>query len=229
MTNLWPVQADNRLSLPAPPDSLIPDTFAGRLFDAMAPLGQYDPDNQWSLLTYCNAIGTMFQLVEDWVRDTEDGPGWSSLLDLERCPPEALAWLAQFVGVRLLPGATDADSRERIGNTDGFNRGTVAALRAACWNTLTGSRSVFLWERDGDPAQVPEYAYHLTVVTYADQTPDPVATRKALLAQKPGGLVLDYVVISGQTYQQVADRFDTYADVKAAYRTYGEMAADEPA
>jgi hypothetical protein len=219
-----PTQTD----APPPPSNLAPDTFAARLYAMLAPLAQYDYDNQWSLLILCNAIGTAYQLIEDWVRDSADGPGWSLLLDLDRCPPEALPWLGQFVGVRLLPGASDADNRQRIGSTDGFKRGTLAALKGAAWNTLTGNRSVYVHERDGTPTDVPNYAYHLTVVTYTSQTPNPAATQAALLAQKPGGLVLAYIVIDGQTYDQVVSRFATYADVRAAYATYGAMTADEP-
>ena len=32
------------------------------------------PEHGWALLKFCNAIGPMFQLVEDLVRDTPKGP-----------------------------------------------------------------------------------------------------------------------------------------------------------
>src|SRR5215467_11358862 len=86
-----------------PPADLTPDTFAERLYDMLAPLAQQDPHNAWALLIYINAIGLMFQEVEDLVRDSPEGPGWSELLDLNRAPTQALPWLAQLVGVRLLP------------------------------------------------------------------------------------------------------------------------------
>jgi len=194
----------------------------------LAPLASQDDSYGWALLILCNAIGVPFELVEDWVRDTPDGPGWSLLLDAERCPPEALDWLAQFVGVRIPQGMSDDDARHRIESTDGFRRGTVAALQNAAWQTLTGKRSVFLSERDGDPADSPDYAYHLTVVTYASETPDPAATLSALLAQKPGGLVLQYVTAVGQLYSQVRDRFATYADLKAGYPNYQAVWTDTP-
>src|SRR5437764_7240325 len=123
----------------------------------------------------------MYQLVEDLVRDTLDGPGWSALVDLDRCPDVALPWLAQLVGVRLLPGSTPDEQRARIASTDGFRRGTRDAMIAAARATLTGAGTVILRERDGDPVAEPiDYAYRLTAITYADETPDASATEQAL-------------------------------------------------
>jgi len=214
--------------LPAPPVDLTPDTFAARLYGMLAPLAQTDPDNAWALLILCNAIGTAFQLPEDWARDTTDGPGWSPLMDLNRCPDEALPWLGQFVGVRTLPGSSPDDMRARIASTDGFRRGTRAAIYGAAYSTLTGNRSVYIWERDHDPADTPNYAYYLTVMTFTDQTPDPAATLRGILSQKPAGLVLNYQTQDGQSYQMVYDRFNTYQDVYNAYPDYNTMAHDEP-
>jgi hypothetical protein len=100
------------------PGELEPDTFASRLYDALAPIGQDDSVNGWSLLIYVNAIGVMFQIIEDLVRDTADGPGWSVLMDLDRSPSVALPWLGQFVGVRIpkgfpRPGRTRTHRRYR--------------------------------------------------------------------------------------------------------------------
>jgi hypothetical protein len=210
-----------------PPEELAPQPFGGRLYLMLAPLGQYDPQNAWALLTFINAATQAFEQVEEWVRDTPDGPGWSLLLDAARCPPEALGWLAQFVGVRLLPGATDDANRARIVATDGFHRGTLSAMVAAAQATLTGHQSVFVTERDS-AAAAPDYAYYLTVQTYSSQTPDPTATKNALLAQKPAGIVLTYTVLVGQTYTQVDANYATYAALKAAYPNYQAVWQDTP-
>jgi len=213
---------DQRFGIPpAPPGDLTPDTYAARLYASLAPLAEYDPSTSWSLLILCNAIGIPFQLVEEWVRDTPEGPGWSLLLDLDRCPDEALPWLAQFVGVRLLPDSTPDDQRHRIASTDGFRRGTPAAMRGAAQATLTGGRSVVFRERYGDP-------YVLDVLTYTSQTPDPAATERALISQKPGGIVLTYRTADGQDWQSVKDRFATWADVKATYATWADVRDDTP-
>jgi hypothetical protein len=217
--------------VPAPPPDLAPDSFAARLYAMLGPVAEQDPFAAWSLLILCNAIGGEYQLVEDWVRDTPDGPGWSLLLDLDRCPAEALPWLGQFVGVRLFPGSTPAEQRQRIASTAGFKRGTRDALIGAARATLTGAQTVIFRERDGaaqgHPA-APDYAYYLTVTTYDSQTPNPAATLAALLAQKPGGIVLTYQHTTGQTYQQLHTNHASYAAVKAAYPTYAGVRDDQP-
>jgi len=215
--------------LPAPPAELEPDAFAGRLYAMLEPLAEQDPVAGWSLLILCNSIGVMYELVEEWVRDTPDGPGWSLLLDLDRCPDEALPWLAQFAGVRVLPGSSPADMRARIASTDGFKRGTRAAMVGAAAATLTGAKTVLFVERSGDTAVKPEYAYYIDVTTYASQTPDPTATLNALLAQKPGGLVLRYQTTPGQTWGQLKSSGKTWAQVTAAYPTWDDVRNDQPA
>jgi len=204
-----------------PPDALLPDTFSARLYAALAPLAQKDVEVSWSLLVYCNAIGTMYQLIEDIVRDSPAGPGYSALLDVNRCPAVALPWLGQFVGVRVPPGLSEQAQRNWIASTDGFHRGTRDALIGAAHATLTPPGQVVFRERDGDP-------YYLTVITYTAQTPDPTATLNALLAQKPGGILLTYRTALGQDYSQLRARHATYAAVKAAYTDYNAVRTDIP-
>ena len=58
-------------------------------------------------------------------------PGWSQVLDINRCPWYALPWLGQFVGVDLTktPGLTYEQSVQKILSRPGFSRGTVPALQ----------------------------------------------------------------------------------------------------
>ncbi len=211
------------VSLPEeePPADLTPESFADQLYWALGPLAGQDPAYDWALLILCNAIGVMFQEVEDLARDTPDGPGWSPLLDLSRCPEEALPWLSQFVGVRLQPDDSDAEDRARIAATDGWRRGTPAALIASAQATLTGNQVVNLYERQGDP-------YALLVQTLTYETPDQAATLAAILAQKPGGLVLTYAAIPGQTYTSFKSGNATYAVAKGKYATYRGLLTNQP-
>lgn len=213
----WPI------ALPLPPATLAPDSFAARLYGALLPLAYQDPANAWALLILCNALGTEYQLVEELVRDTPDGPGWSVLVDLDRCPDWALPWLAQLVGVRLLPGSDPTEQRARIESTGGFRRGTRDALIGAAQATLTGNKNVIFRERDHPATDTPAYAYYLTVITYAAQTPDPTATRNALLAQKPAGILLDYRTATGQDWQQVKTTNATWQIVKNTYPTWAAV------
>jgi len=50
----------------------------------------------------------------------------------------------------------------------------------------------------------------------------------ALRAQKPGALIMNYIVIDGQTYRQLRDTHDDYQDVKDSYGTYEEVRDDIP-
>jgi len=193
------------LTLPAPPTGLAPDTFAAALYDSLLPLAAQDPNIGWDLLIFCNAIGTMFQLLDDWVRDQPEGVGWSLLLDLNRAPTEALGWLGQFVGARIPAGLTDAQQRQFITDHSGFKRGTPAAMTKAVQATLTGTKSVTLVERDGDP-------YALTVRTNAAETPNTTATQNAILSQKPAGLTLNF---GGSGTAQ------TWATLKSKNATWG--------
>ena len=212
----------------APPAELTPEAFAERLYDALEPLARYDDENGWSLLILVNAIGTMFELVEELVRDTAAGPGWSLLMDVNRCPELALPWLGQFVGVRVLHGSSAEEMRARIISTDGFRRGTRAAMVGAAKATLTGPRTVVLRERDHDPADTPDYAYYLTAITYVADTPDAAATELALLSQKPAGIVLEHRVVVGQDWQAVRTNNATWQVVENTYPTWATVKLDEP-
>jgi len=175
-----------------------------------------------SLLAFCRALLHPLERTSALIRDSDAGPGWSALLDPSRAPASALPYLAQFVGVRVTRGAASGQQREEIVNAAGFRRGRPASIVAAVAATLTGDRTVILTERvDGE-------AYQLLVQTYTDQTPDAAAAEAAARAQKPAGIVLTFEVVDGQTYAQLAGRFETYADLAAEYADYAEMASDTP-
>lgn len=191
------------------------ESFADDIYDALLPLAWLDGQTGWHLALYCGAIGTMFQAVADVARDTPEGPGWSAVMDLDRCPDAWLEWLAQFAGVTVIPGSTPAEMRERIARTDGFKRGTPDAIRAAAQATLTGNRIVVFRERD---SSAPDPPYTLEVVTLTGETPNPAATRAAILAQKPGGIVLNFRTIEGQDWQAVQAK--TWRQARTTYANW---------
>lgn len=198
------------------------ESFADDLYDALLPVAWLDGETGWHLAFYCGAIGAMFQSVADVARDTPDGPGWSAVMDLDRCPDAWLPWLGGFAGVTVPPGATPAQARAWIHGTDGFRRGTPAAIRAATAATLTGSKTVVMQERLGGNA------YVLGVYTLTPETPDAAATLRAILSQKPGGIRLDYSAGAANTYQAIKVGYPTYAAVKSAFSNYDHMAANKP-
>src|SRR5215471_3655682 len=154
----------------------------------------YEPTWTNDLTTYLTGLGDeLFQEVQDWASDTDDGkPGYSVLLDATRVPDEAIAYLAQFVGVMITKGMSYANQRTQLVGLANWKRGTVAAIQAAPVPFLTGSQTVIVKERfNSDP-------YQLEVMTYANETVDQNKALAALISQKPAGLVLTYVVFSGQ-------------------------------
>jgi hypothetical protein len=196
--------------------------LAEEIYGALGPLTAHDEENDWALLRFVSAIAKAPQVTDDLVRDSDAGPGWSSIVDLDRAPADALPWLAQFVGVDVATDLDEASQRLRIRETSGFRRGTLAAIEGAARQYLTGSRTVQVQERDTSP-------YHLKVTTFQTETPVPDRTAEALQAQKPAGLVLQYVVSTGATYDELKATGLTYDQLAAAYPTYTQMKLAIPA
>lgn len=176
------------------------------LYDELQVTQPRDEALGYPLLILLGAIGTAFGELHDIVRDTDDGPGWSVLMDPDRCPAWALPWLAQFAGVVLPPGLDEAEQRRRISNPAPYRRGTKLAMIEAAQATLTGTRTVRVLERTGS-------SYHFTVVTrpgetdaapyddvsgsYDDALGSYDSTARTVLAirsQKPAGLLFDHII-----------------------------------
>lgn len=184
-----------------------------RLYDAIGPaITDLDPDG--ILLALLDGPGSLLGEVDDIVRDTDDGLGWSREFD------PALAnhprWTAQLLGVQVPQDASDLMVRDLIVARPSFRRGTPGALRLAAQQFLTGTKRVDLFERDGS-------AYRLRVRTYTSETPDPARVEQALRQVKPAGLVLTYEVFTGAPYDERDARFTTYDALDASALTYDSL------
>lgn len=126
-----------------------------RLYAALEPVVASDDTNGDVALALIDSMGSQLDPITVVVSDTDDGPGWSSVLDLTRCPSWALRWLGQFVGVTVPATVDDDDARALILGEAGFGRGTLAAMQAAAAPYLQPGHSVTFTERTPD-------AYHLT-------------------------------------------------------------------
>jgi hypothetical protein len=173
----------------------------------------------WDLLEFCDAPVGLLQGLEEVIRDTDDGVGWSPILDVDRAPSDWLPWLAQLAGARLEPGLSDVNQRARIKSTDGFKRGSPGAIVGAAQQYLTGTKTVYLVERHGS-------AYRLTVTTLASETPDLAAVQRAVADQKPAGIVLFVTTTIGGDYDALRNTHASYNNVKAIFLTYNAVAAD---
>jgi hypothetical protein len=194
--------------------------FADRLIEAMQPYVNIDNEGHFVLL--CQAIGAMFQPVEDLSADQDDGtPGWTIILDINRIPAAYLGYLAQFVGVRLQDGLTDDQQRARVAGTGGFQRGRPASIIAAAQQHLTGGQHVILRERDGS-------AWRYTVITFTTETPDPAQTLVDLLEQKPGPDILNYETLAGQDFESLRDDYADFTAVRTEYPDFEDLRDDTP-
>lgn len=186
-------------------------TLAQRVYNSMAPVTVKDNGD---LKMYTEAISQMTSEIELLCRDDADGnPGWSIILDVDRCPEKYLPWLAQIAGSTLPSGLNEADKRLWIKSTYGWKRGTFASVTNAPKPYLTGSKTVYIRERTPD-------AYSFFIGTLTDETPDAAAVEAAIKAAKPAGLNYIYSVNDGQIYETIYDDYATYQDLFEAYLTY---------
>jgi hypothetical protein len=200
----------------SPAPSMSPQ--GARLRERTQPMAMTDEAYGWAHAILCGTLGTALAQVGE-IADPEDPlPPLAPLLDAELCPTWALPWLAQFVGVRIPPGTPPDAARVLITSVAGFSRGTPAALRAAAGLYLTGEKTVYFRERDADDA------YALEVVTLDSETPDPDAVRAALLAQKPGGIVLRYHPVIGWDYEQMTAEGGIYSALAGRFADYFDLA-----
>ena len=177
-----------------------------------------DPAHDWPLLRLCIALVTeAVDVIHQIVTDSEDAPGWQVLFNPEECPAVALPYLAQFVGVRLLPSMTEAEQREAIIEPSGFTRGTPAQIIATTKRTLTGAKTVFLTER------YLGFPWRIRIETLTLETPDPARTKRDVIAEaKPIGLLLSFNEKLGWTWgvAKVAPTHTPWSDVKSDFATW---------
>lgn len=177
-------------------------------------------DATYTLLTFLESIGYQHQITEDYVRDTPTQEGWSVLLDVDNCPTIALPWLAQFAGVVIPQGASDAEARLLISSGNNRNRGTVAAIVAAVQPFLTGTKRVRIEERTASNGSADPYQFRVT--TYTAETAG--GAGGAVAAQinavlglvTPGGDVFSYFVDSGPLISQLVGLISAQAEAHIA-------------
>jgi hypothetical protein len=167
--------------------------YGEALYQQVLPLHGPDPDGLAH--DYIGAIAHPFVEIDELVRDTPAGPGWSAILDVDDAPAKGLRWLAQLAGVELRTQRTAETledwavyARTAIVEQGGRKRGTVDAQISAIKDTLTGAKSVRMIERVGGDA------WAITAITRTAETPDAAATVRAWLTQKPAGLLYTHVI-----------------------------------
>jgi hypothetical protein len=220
------------MSTPTPPTL---ESFAQQLYDSMESMQWAEADLSvgFALAYFCGSIGTMFQILENYGRDEtdengKDAPGWSQLVDIERTPDEALPWFGQFTGARFPPGLTADQQRAYIVNAPQWRRGTLRSFQDVASIYLTGNQTLIIKERYDPANPTVDSPGHLTIYTYAPETPNPTAVQNALMSVKPAGIILHYQSLTGQLYSTVKANYATYTAVKTKYATYDDMRQAPP-
>lgn len=217
----------------------IPTTLSDialRLYDQLSPLAFDDPNRSYALAHLCEAFIGSLDAVEFYARNYDatvtkevvpgkfievevEKIGWSKLFDLDLIPDNAVPWLAQFVGVSdpRYAGEDDAAYAARlkplIVNPIGFYRGTPGSIRSRVRDTLTGTKTVYLVERQGS-------AYTMAVSTWASETPNPTVTAAAARSQKPAGIVMNVSTLTGGDFQTLRDTHVDFNDINTPVTTF---------
>ena len=143
------------------------------------------------------AIG--LQAIDDIIRDSPYNPGWSVLLDINRCPTYALPWFAQFYGVRFAQPASDAEMRRAIVLQCPFDRGTTQYIAYHADLAMTPPYTVTLEERTSLATGSPTY--------------DPYAVTVAFPRVGVGAIL----------YSQLFANYSDYSAVEAGFADYEDM------
>lgn len=200
--------------------------LAEQVYASLWPLADDDEIQGWALLLLVSLCAQPFAEVDQLVGDTDDGPGWSILFDLDRCPGKWLDFPAATVGARPAEGLDDDQRRAHIRDAGGVQRGTPEALKAEAALHLTGTKHVVLYERDGG-------AWRDTLITYTAETPDPAAVLAAVTAPavKPIGRKITHLVYPGWTLDQMEAAYSTpstLSDLEAAFATLNALESNVP-
>lgn len=212
MTIIYSSGLDYSSNVPYAGVGLFPDTVSETTLDWWNQMGPWrDADlalglsgKGYPLLTFMDAISSQYAVTEAYTRDDATHVGWGQLLDVNVCPTDALPWLAQFSGVSIPVGSTDAQMRALIVGQPATRRGTIASLVAILQGYLTGTQLVNVYERTPDP-------YSFSIVCQASQISGgatgstAAAALAALTAAKPAGLVMSFKVQAGLTWGQMVN------------------------
>lgn len=202
--------------------------YAEGLYAGVLPIAVADNDEAqgWALLRFCGLLGAMHELVDSIVTTSDLGPGWSSLMDLDRTSAEFLDWLAQFNGVTTTQGFTPEQKRVEVREAKGFRRGKPAAMVSAAQLFLTGTKTVRLLERfDGN-------AYHIRMLTRTDETPDPAALVAYVGGPqvKPAGLIFSHDTYVGWLIEDMEAAYagQTITDLEGDFADITHLEENDP-
>lgn len=147
--------------------------------------------------------------------------GWPRLFDLATTTSPGT--LGAATGTRLPPGLTLEQQRTYLAQQPARRRGSAPSIVAAARAAAPG-RQVDLFERLGS-------AWNLQVrLTGGSNDPAVIAAvRAAVLLQKPVGITLDVVIVSGASFAHFTNHHGpTFAQLATQFATLGSIATHVP-
>lgn len=161
-------------------------TFTRRWYERLpAFMRDADVDQDWALLRFLSLLGDQAGEVEalfdriayvapdDYRPGMVANPAWdtSELVDPALADAGWLPWLAQLVGVKLLPLMAEADRRSAIADaSSGWRVGTKVAVKAAVRTRLSGSQYVELHTHSTSAGVGTGGAFDVLIVTKDSET-----------------------------------------------------------
>lgn len=212
-------------------------TCGADLYEAMRPFAgdryEVDAANGWVLAHLCEAIGRMRQAVSDLVRDSDDGPGWSPLTDVDRAPGadqeiDGLPFVAQLAGVQLTPGLNDTDRRAAILRRDGFHRGRPDAIVSFAERYTDGTPGAVQIRERYNPALglgVDAPYYGRIIIKRSRLLPgvDTVDLARRVLARVPAGLIYDVLITDDLDWDEVRAAYSNWDDARARTTDWADL------
>lgn len=198
------------------------DTVGDRLYEALLPVAEpYDAVRGYPLRTYASGIGSMFQPIENLVRDLDQ------LVDPDSMPVSWLPWLGQFVGQSLSPpgpAERSDDYRNRvtplIKDPPHRRRGTLTAIVEEVQSFLNPPRTVYVTERQGGNARIGA----LGVIAAEYKSGTTLAKIQARVnAIKPAGRLITVSEVSGLNWQSLRDTHTDWNDVRSTFVDWNEV------
>jgi hypothetical protein len=203
-------------------------------------------DSTWPFKRYLGAVLAQAGAIENMINliagDNPVGPGspepwgmvsdeltrWqlarlnrkSALGDPDQADLAWLPWLAQLIGAKLNPYASENEQRDTIRYaTSGYRAGTRTAIADAAKSALTGTKyaQILPHQKPSGGVLIAGTAWDITIVTRTSETPNPSAVLGAVSRKgvKPAGAVLWHQAYEA-SWTAVGAEFPTWADWNAA-------------
>lgn len=198
--------------------------LARELYDRLEAIHLTDAQSGYPMLAWCVAMTHPLEEIDEAVRDTPDGTGYSQVLDPQRCPERLLPWCAQYHGVTVPAGLTTQQTRDFIQAVPHWRRGSPDALTAA-GRALLPNAVVTLHERT-DANGLHERSELLIVAINTPETPAAeIEFHRYFALPHLTGRKINTRVDRGWSYGQAEAEHDglTYGDVEALYAQYDDI------